>query len=303
MGIKIDWTDPNPAADDYTVYRSNAPIADASLPAPLVVLPSGTFTYQDDTVVRNQLYYYRIASRKGSVVTLTPNKVLAYMPYTGPGPQVLLRGDWNLGYFGRMPMNDLFSIQECVNFTGGPLAAPAAINNSADLWWLKFVYKGKIIFIASQPIYGALSWEQLYRAGVIYGNFPSADWAPYAKTTFGTIPQAKQASRGDHSFVMRVPTSRAVMSSTSAAAADQIGGEYDLILAYAYQARNYPDTLGYKQVDDIGNASWISFSTDLQAGVCINRGSGTNPDALNVSLGASAVHNLHGWRPLFELVL
>lgn len=301
MAIKIDWTDAN-AADDYTVYRSAAPIADNALPAALVTLPAGSLTYTDDTAVRNQLYYYRVASRKGADIALTPNKALAYMPYTGPGPQVLLRGDWSFGYFGKMPMSDLFSIQECQNYVG-PLPAPAAINNSIDIGWLKFVYKGKILYIASQAIYGALPWELLYKAGVIYGNFPSADWAPYAKTTFGTIPQAKQVTRGDHSFIMRVPTSRAVMSSTSGLAADQVGGEYDLILTYAYQSRSFPETLGIRTMDDIVNASFITFSTDLQSNICINRGSGTNPDALNVSLAASAVHNLHGWRPLFELVL
>lgn len=300
MPIKLDWTDPN-TADDYTIYRSSSPIADGSLPASLAVVPAGTLTYTDNTAVRNQLYYYRVASRKGTDVALTPNKALAYMPYTGPGPQVLNRGDWSFGYFGKLQMSDLFTTQECKNYAGG---LPGAVENTdAAMGWLKFVYKGKILFIASQAIYNTLTWETLYRAGLIYGNFPSSDWAPTAKTNFGTIPQAKVVTRGDHSFVMRVPTSRAVMVSTSGAAADQIGGEYDLILPYAFQARNYPDTLGYKQFDDLANANWITFSTDLQAAICINRGSGTNPDLLNVSLGVSTTHGLHGWRPLFELIL
>jgi hypothetical protein len=301
MGIKIDWTDPN-TADEYTVYRANAPIADGALPAALAVLPAGTLTYTDDTAVRNQLYYYRVASRKGTDTALTPNKVLAYMPYTGPGPQALLRGDWSFGYFGKMPMSDLFSTQECKNFVG-TITSASGENTDAALGWLKFVYKGKILYIASQALYTTITWELLYRAGVIYGNFPSSDWAAYAKTTFGTIPQAKGVTRGDHSFILRVPTSRAVMSSNSATPADQMGGEYDLILPYAFQNRAYPDTLGYKQLDDLVNGSWITFSTDLQTGTCINRGSGTQPDLLNISLTTNATHNLHGWRPLFELVL
>jgi hypothetical protein len=300
MPIKIDWTDPN-TADDYTIYRSASPIADGALPASLAVVPGGTLTYTDDTAVRNQLYYYRVASRKGADVALTPNKALAYMPYTGPGPQVLNRGDWNFGYFGKLSMSDLFTTQECKNFVG--TITSQTENTDAALGWLKFVYKGKILFIASQALYTTITWELLYRAGVIYGNFPSADWAPYAKTTFGTIPQAKSVVKGEHSFIMRVPTSRAVMSSTSGTAADQIGGEYDLILPYVYQARSYPDALGFKQMDDLVNGGWITFSTDLQSGTCINRGSGTNPDFLNVSLTTAATHSQHGWRPLFELVL
>lgn len=301
MPIKIDWTDPN-TADDYTVYRANTPIADGALPAALAVVPGGTLTYTDSTAVRNQVYYYRVASRKGTEVALTPNKVLAYMPYTGPGPQALLRGDWNFGYFGKLTMADLFSSQECKLFAGN-IPSSATENTDAALGWFKFVYKGKILFIASQAVFLNLTWETLYRAGVIYGNFPSADWAPYAKTTFGTIPQAKSVVRGEHSFVMRVPTSRAVMSSTSGAAADQVGGEYDLILPYVFQVRQFPDALGIRQMDDIVNGSWITFSTDLQTSTCINRGSGQNVDALNVSLTTGAVHSQHGWRPLFELVL
>jgi hypothetical protein len=301
MPIKIDWSDPN-SADDYTIYRSASPIADAALPASLAVVPGGTLTYTDDTAVRNQVYYYRVASRKGTEVALTPNKVLAYMPYTGPGPQSLLRGDWNFGYFGKIPMSDLFSAQECKNLVG-TITASSTENTAADLGWLKFVYKGKILFIASQALYNNLTWETLYRAGVIYGNFPSADWAPYAKTTFGTIPQAKVVNKGDHQLIMRVPTSRAVMASTGATAADQTGGEYDLVLPYAFQVRTYPDTLGIRTLDDIINGGWITFSTDLQSNICINRGSGQSPDALNVSLGTNGVHSQHAWRPLFELVL
>jgi len=300
MPIKIDWTDPN-TADDYTIYRSASPIADASLPAALAVIPGGTLTYTDDTAVRNQVYYYRVASRKGADIALTPNRVLAYMPYTGPGPQVLLRGDWNFGYFGKLAMSDLFTTQECKNFVG--TITSQTENTDATMGWLKFVYKGRILFIASQALYTSITWELLYRAGVIYGNFPSADWAPYAKTTFGTIPQAKSVIKGEHSFIMRVPTSRVVMSSAGSTQADQIGGEYDLVLPYAFQLRTFPDTVGYKQVDDIINGSWICFSTDLQAGVCINRGTGQNPDTLNVSLATNATHPNHGWRPLFELVL
>lgn len=301
MPIKIDWTDSN-SADDYTIYRSASPIADAALPASLAVVPGGTLTYTDDTVVRNQLYYYRVASRKGTDIALTPNKPLAYMPYTGPGPQILNRGDWNFGYFGKLPMSDLFTTQDCKNFVG-TIPTSATENTDANLGWFKFVYKGRIIFIASQALYANLTWELLYRAGVIYGNFPSADWAPYAKTTFGTIPQAKAVTKGDHSFIMRVPTSRAVMSSTSGAQADQIGGEYDLILSYVFQARSFPESLGLRQMDDIVNGNWITFSTDLQNGTCINRGTSQNADALNVSLATGAIHVQHSWRPLFELVL
>lgn len=84
---------------------------------------------------------------------------------------------------------------------------------------------------------------------------------------------------------------------------DRIGGEYDLLLSYVFQQRAFPDTLGFKQMDDIINGSSVTFSTDIQSSICINRGSGQNADALNVSLGVITAHTSHGWRPLFELIL
>lgn len=303
MPIKVDWTDPNSGTEEYLIYRSESRISSGSLPAPLATVPAGTFTYSDNTAVRNKLYFYRVGQKKGADITLTPNKALANTPYTGPGPQNLLRGDWEFGYFGRVPLNDIFSIQE-LRLIHGSITTAGQDNTDTTLAWLKFAVKGKIIFVASSAVIGNITWDSLYKAGVIYGNFPSSDWPAYIKTTYGVIPQGKIATKGEHQFVVRVPTSRGVMSNTGSAQADYMGGEYDTLIPYAYNARSYPDTLGYKNVDDMSHPSYICFSTDIGASnFCLNRGTSGSPDLINVSLAVNNIHPQHAWKPLLELIL
>ena len=303
MSIKVEWVDPNSGTTDYVIYRQDTPISIESLPAPLATIPSSAREYVDDTVVRNKLYYYVVASRKGADVAYTPNKPIAFMPYTGPGPQTIKRGDWAFGYFGRVPVGEVFSAQELrlgIGYTGGQDA-------NSPVEWLKFVYKGKIVFIASYNVFYSLSWETLYKLGVVYGAAPSSEWSDYPKTTWGIIPQNKILTRynGDHSFIVRTPTSRANPTSTGAGVDETTGGEFDKILAYAYLNRTYPDTQGYKQVDDLLNGNF-SFSSDTVSGALVLiRGNSTSGlvDAVGnigvVSIGTTT----YGWRPLLELIL
>jgi len=305
MGIRIEWIDPNGENADVKVYRSLTPMTEDNLPEPLTTVVGGVGFYVDNAVARNQLYYYRLSSlgKAGSNETIiTPNKGMAYMPYTGPGPQVLKRGDWECGYFGRLPMGDLIAQNELITFAGITAAEYAVTDNE----WLKFVYKGKIFFIPKYPVCGTVSWETMYRAGCVYGDIPEAEWAPYAKTTYGVIPQKKQLTVGNHLFTVRHPTSRANPLNTGSANADLIGGEIDQFIALAYRNRLYPDTAGRGQLDDADYPNFVSFTTDLlTTGYCVNRGySGQGGvDVINVGLTNAGTNPVHGWRPLLVLTL
>lgn len=299
MSIKIDWVDPNVGTTEYKIYRQETPILDNALPAPLVTLPGGTLTYTDTTVVRNKLYYYRVGAQNGSDFTLSPNKPLAYMPYTGPGPTELLRGDWALGFFGRVKQTDLFSIQEMKTVANNP----SLIMLDNGMVWLKFVYKGKILFIASQMIGHSATWQSMYQAGVVYGDIPEANWPAWVKTNFGIIPQNKTMRKGDHLFNLRYPTSRAVMSNTGNAQADTTGGEFDKIIAYAYTTRFIPDTDGYGQLDDVAHASSMySHTADVYGSYGVSRG-GANVDNVTSNSSLTATSTALGWRPLLDLIL
>ena len=301
MSIKVEWDDVNATTEEYYVYRSATPILDSALPAPLATIPSGTKTYLDLAVSRNTMYYYRIGSKVGADINLSANKALAYVPYVGPGPQQIIRGNWDLGYFGRIPINDLFvplDLQQIFGLGGGVYAP------TNTMYWLKFAYKGKVIYVASHPLVINITWQSLYLAGLVYGNMPEANWPAYPKTTYGVVPQGKTLIRGQDQFVFRMPASRLVPGSTGSAAADLIGGEYDALImaAYGITVNNF-NPYRLDDVESMGT-SFTSEFTSASGGACITRGTSgvTTPDSQSSSAASSTVATTTGWRPVLELV-
>lgn len=303
MPIRIDWLDPNGGTQPVNIHRATSPMNDeANLPAPIGTVSGASF-YVDDTAVRNQLYYYRLSSlgQAGtSDLIITPNKAMASMPYTGPGPQTLLRGDWECGFFGRLPMGSLITGQELISILGAGTDTAYADNE-----WLKFVYKGNIIFFPKYSIAASVSWDTVYKAGMVFGDIDPAQWPAIAKSNWGTITQKKRVQIGNHVLTIRNPTSRANPLNTGAVnPTDYVGGEWDQLIALTGKGRLYPDANGRGQFDDIVQPSMLGMTTDLSSsGVQVNRGWSDGVDSVNVSLSGTATHSQHGWRPMLILNL
>lgn len=308
MPIRIDWIDPNGEGAAVNVHRATSPINETSLPAPIATVNGASF-YVDDTVERNKLYHYRLSSlgKAGSnELIVTPNKPIAYMPYTGPGPQTLLRGDWECGYFGRMSMGSLIAASELIEF-GGFTAAVENVPNPPNEW-VKLVFKGKIIFVPLFPVCGTLTWRSVYDAGLIYGDIPESEWTPYAKSAFGIVPQRKRIQIGEHSFVVRNSTSRGNPLNTGTTTADYMGGEWDQLLALLARTRVYTDANGRTQLDDSDYPNYCSMTTDLSptGAWVVGRGqAGGNfgVDTVNISVQAGNTIPTLGWRPMLILDL
>lgn len=310
MSLTLNWTDRNITVDKFRIYRANTVILDGALPVVLAEVPAGTFTYTDATAVRNQLYHYRVGVVQGTEETLSTNMPLAYMPYTGPGPQKLLRGDWGLGTFGRMPAEDLFGAAELISLVNAP-GLPLPPSNATVTAWLKIVYNGKIMFIPDRSVSQGLSvwsWAELYKAGLVYGTDDPSTWSAAAKSTYGVVPQAMTILKGSDSFIVRLPGTRVGALTGSAVPANQIGGEYDFVMAPNYQ--NRAQSFGGPSLDDLVHATTVenAFTKDVTAtdgGTCILRGpNGTAiPDGvITTPIGNnSAVWGF--WRPILELVL
>lgn len=312
MSLTLNWIDRNITVDKFRVYRANSVILDGALPAVLAEVAAGIFTYTDTTAVRNQVYHYRVSAVVGTEETLSSNMALAYMPYTGPGPQKLLRGDWALGTFGRMNAEDLFTAAELATIVNNPL-----LSANATAWtlttWVKMVYSGKILFVPDLAVtYGtgsATAWADLYKAGLVYGTDDPSTWSAAAKTAYGTIPQNYQVQKNADSFVMRLPGTRVGALTGSAVPANQVGGEYDFIMSSNFQGRI--QNLGVPQLDDFVNANgslncWTKDVTTTAGDITILRGgNGVNgvPDAVTTNAigNPSAVYSY--WRPVLELVL
>ena len=86
----------------------------------------------------------------------------------GPGPNTLLKGDYQLGYFGWW--NDTLDPSYPTRANIKSVATPSGYTDLADDGWLKFAYNGKILYVAKKPLMYGGSWDALYLAGVVYGT-------------------------------------------------------------------------------------------------------------------------------------
>jgi hypothetical protein len=306
MSLTLNWTDRNVTVDKFRVYRANSVILDGALPAVLAEVASGVFTYTDTTAVRNQLYHYRIGTVVGTEETLSTNMPLAYMPYTGPGPQKLLRGDWSCGTFGRMNPEELFGANELCNLVGNVNITPSPVGQLLTCW-IKMVYNGKIIYFPDQCISYSGSvwgWDDLYKAGLVYGADDPATWSAAAKSTYGTIAQNFIANKGPDSFIVRLPGTRVGTLTGSAVPANQIGGEFDYLIAPNFQGRTQAFTM--PALDDlVPSTNMYLFTkdvTDTSGATTIIRGLSGVPDNLT-TIALAARYGYYCWRPVLELVL
>lgn len=111
-------------------------------------------------------------------------------PNSGPGPQTLLFGDTEEGYFGRVPVGEMITGDEVkaqLSFTG--YAAPQ--------YWLKFYRKKEVLFIG---VGGTLAsgWNNAYNAGLIYGVDGDGD---YPNTP--PVNQLRIVRQGEWAYIVR----------------------------------------------------------------------------------------------------
>ena len=221
----------------------------------------------------------------------------------GPGPQAVVAGDGNLGYYGEVPdtkvltVTDLLSQIPELNF--GTLAG-------TSITWLKFSYQGKIYYIPKQPVIRQMSWNQLYNAGLIYGT----DDFGLANTGY-QANQLRIVKSGSYTFKVRTITNDVVDPSTI------LGGGssgYDTgvhpsmwtDLLYRVCSRvigSYPTAKWANNADTDLTASTTSEITREAASgylnYCITR-SGSRIDyyGLVLKTGTSST----SWRPVLELI-
>jgi hypothetical protein len=119
-----------------------------------------------------------------------------YFPESGPGNKNLRAGNEDIGYFGTVSSVELFQgweISTALNFTAG------LVNKETDNVWMKFIYKGKFLFVCKDFTRYNLSWNDVYKAGAMYGmnsngpypvaGSPTSQWNILVKPESGvTIP-------------------------------------------------------------------------------------------------------------------
>lgn len=200
MKLTLRWSNLNVLPTTTDIFRSASPIDPQALPAVHASVNASLEQFEDD-VVYGQRYYYMFRNRnsKGSVLS---NNIEAWgLPYTGPGPQNLLRGDYSRGYFGQVGKKDFISSYDLCNAIDP--AVFSLVYAVQEITWHKFAYKGKILFIPNGAINQIQpTFAQLYALGIVYGSNDNGRAIPA-----GSAPrnQYRTVDIGNDSFVIRLP--------------------------------------------------------------------------------------------------
>lgn len=84
----------------------------------------------------------------------------------GPGPDTLLAGDSNAGYFGITSVTQLIATNQLASNIGLS-AGTDQFNNEG---WLKFIIDGRIIFVAKKPSRYGISWDSINAVNAVNGS-------------------------------------------------------------------------------------------------------------------------------------
>lgn len=166
MALRLNWKNPNGFPTTVEIYRGDAPLDRANLPAPLATVPPGTLSWVDTTAAFDATYYYVFVTKTATDRVVSMNKEITVTEKRGAGPQKIKIGNEDYGYFGSIQASSFFNSGDikaaAVNATGFPTPVVSPL-------WHKFIRKGKVIFVPNQS-FGNVCWDYIYRAGFVYGT-------------------------------------------------------------------------------------------------------------------------------------
>lgn len=254
---------------------------------------------------------YYVGSNAGSAV-------LTY----GPGPQELIAGDMNAGYFGVVSAVEFYSGDRLAFELG---VTEGTLQNS-NAGWLKFARHGKVLFVAKQSFMHTVSWDHLYARGIVYGTNDNG------KSPRGTpTNQYTTVEHGGNRFVVRLinasadpyPESDGLFFTSNMYQMNAGGGSEWNELIYRVHAAvpGDPATDGMRSdrhgglqvgnnwatfsdselnISGNGRAAWAQETSDTYSYYRANRGDGDL--AYFSRYTASSANSILGWRPVLELI-
>lgn len=230
-------------------------------------------------------------------------------PDTGPGNKVLLYGTTDLGYFGEVSSAELFTsveIQMVIPVAGGTDITPP------DKLWLKFYFKGKILYIAKKPLKSGVSWNDIYAAGGVYGTndnglYPGSpavnQYHPMTKVENGRswtlVPRLIRAVNGDPA------------SASSYSAAGYVDSEWSQLFGRIANATNDATTEKWARFTNtelggvnnyFGTLGQETYGTNVL--YCAQAGDGGSLNSrVNRLKTARTSTYAFSWRPVLDLII
>lgn len=311
MALLLKWKKRTSTNVITEIYRSNSPIDKAALPPVLATLSNQETEYLDATANYGQTYHYMWVTynmQMGSPA-YSPSTPITVAQRRGVGPNTLLTGNADCGYYGDVTQSDLITtagIQAAINPGAAALSTLGTAFN-----WRKMAYKGKILYVPSRPVFFD-SWLNAYRAGIVYGNFDVSK-LPFPPS--GTIfAQNRRVTIAGDEYVIRLmkgysddptitpPASINATASTATTTVDttpspRYDNEYDAlwmgnmtICPSVQLLPNFPDAVV------AGNG--VRFGTITQELVTNNRnllrGGAIDPNSLNMTRQGLALYMMIG---------
>lgn len=306
MAITITWPATNAGtATAIRIYASTTRIADEALGTPIATLAGTETSYLWTPPTDNTVYYFRIAIDVPTDTFLGDNQVYGYFSTTGPGPQTLARGSWELGYFGRVTTAEMLTTS-ALQTAVGAAGIPGVVANPGISHYCKFIREGKILFM---PVGGMVTntyWESIYALGLVYGTDDNGAYP--AGLTIGTPKnQKKIITIAGFNFLVRLPKGSTLPTTTLVTAdpADKIGSEWDQTMGRFNGTALLPDN--QSSWDDTTNIASTSTQSSnytqhmfTLAKACLHRGSGANIDSI-ISLASASTGANYSWAPVLEL--
>lgn len=233
-----------------------------------------------------------------------------YFPESGPGNKYLRRGTEEIGYFGTVTDTELFAGWEIATFLNLNAGIADKISNNT---WMKFIYKGKFLFVCKEFIRYSLSWNDIYNVGAMYGvkgpglypvsGSPADQWKIMLKQEAGVSVPWKLAVR-----TMKGANVDPYVGVDYTAFGLAEGNEYNDLMyrLLAVGTNSRPNTGIFEQwVGDTELAGGFAQYTILQetsvanVGVCMFRGpTGTTLGGNKATTRAA----IDGYRPVLELI-
>lgn len=170
MALKLMWKNNNVVANTIKIYRGDAKLDPANLPAPMVELTAGETEWVDDTAAYGKTYFYILAVVTANDFIPTANQEILVADNRGAGSSTLMYGDDNIGYFGQVLSADFLTNLDIVAAAATATGLPNALVQAP---WHKFVRNGKVLYMPSAP-FGQVTYNALYAAGLVYGVNASA---------------------------------------------------------------------------------------------------------------------------------
>lgn len=146
MYIKQTWKNKNNDLTSIEIRRADAREGVTDAPV-LQTLPGDQEYFVDETVVRDNTYYYQIRFIRGEDHINSPTYELVATTSTGPGTQVLVAGDLDMGYFGKQNAVDLNLAGWTSAMKGAMDRYISAFSNLRINTVYKYVNKGRVCFL------------------------------------------------------------------------------------------------------------------------------------------------------------